>query len=219
MRKDMARLIVKGPPVPKDRSNHTKSRLDFEEAPEREGMRERHGWREGPRDHLNPLRNYLRSNVGRPWAEVFSEICAVTDLRNFAGKHLREHIDMEVISETELAAKLSKRYAWYYVHFYYDSNGILREFKKRYPKYSPARNPDECEILGVPYVRINNCWFEAKYVQVTECRYEYDWRTQERVNKYYPKRVTRHVRQLNTKELKTLGLSNEPGWKWYERAK
>lgn len=219
MRKDMARLIVKGHSVPKDRSNRTKQRLDFEDAPERERMREHHGWREGPRDNLSPLYNYLESNVGRSWDKVFSEICAVSDLRSFAGKHLREHIDGYVISEIELAVRLGRRYGFYGKQFYYDSNRILRQHTDRWPGYRQPINEDECVIDGRPYIRINNCWFEAKYVEITECRSEWDWIKQERVNRYYPKRVTRHVRQLNTKELKTLGLSNEPGWKWYERTK
>jgi len=45
------------------------------------------------RDHLSPLRRYLRSQVGRPWNTVYSEICAGIDRRSAVQRHLLEHIE------------------------------------------------------------------------------------------------------------------------------
>jgi hypothetical protein len=224
MRKDMAKLIVKGHSRSKDRSNGKKfGPRDWEDSMERGKMKEGYGWGDGPRDHLNPLLNYLKSNVGRPWSKVYAEICAVADARSFEGKHLREHIDGWVFSEEELLARRARRWYGGWRDFYYDSKGILRRFgsenERRKSYWKDRQNPDECAIEGRPYVRINNCWFEASYHHYTECREELDYFTQKKVKRYYPKRETRKVRQLGKKELKTLGLSNEPGWKWYDKSK
>ena len=48
------------------------------------------------RDHLNALRRFLRKQVGRPWAEVYSEICNNAPKGSFLGQHLRELVDDEV---------------------------------------------------------------------------------------------------------------------------
>lgn len=47
-------------------------------------------------DLLGPLRRYLRSNLGRPWNKVYSEICAAADARSLRGMHLRQHVAWEV---------------------------------------------------------------------------------------------------------------------------
>jgi len=211
MRKDMAKLIIKGHSRSKDRTNSSKFKLrDWEDASDRAKMKEGYERSDGPRDHLNPLYNFLKSNVGRPWSKVYAEICAVADARSFEGKHLREHIDREVLSEEALIALLERRWWYRYGYdFYCDAGGILRRLDKTARrKYKPHRNPDECEIDGNPYVRIKGCWFAAKYREYEECREEWDWMTQKKVKRYYPKRETLHVRQLNKKELKVLGLTN-----------
>ena len=54
------------------------------------------------RDHLNAVRRFLRKQVGRPWAEVYSEICNNAPKDSFLGQHLRElardevHVDVSV---------------------------------------------------------------------------------------------------------------------------
>lgn len=223
MRNDMAKLIVKGHSRSKDRSNSTKIReRDWENAPERARMKDpSYGWNDGPRDHLNPILNFLKSNVGRPWSKVYAEICAVADARSFEGKHLREHIEGWVYSEEEMIARMGRRW-WYggYRDFYYDSKGILRQLEDRRKfSYRKKHNPDECVIGGRPYVRINNCWFEGEYFTVPTEKLEWQYVPGERKMKLLPKSYVRSVKQLNKKQLKALGLSNEPGWKWYEQSK
>lgn len=38
--------------------------------------------------HTGSIRRWLRSNLGRPWNKVFSELCAVADSRNWSKKRL-----------------------------------------------------------------------------------------------------------------------------------
>lgn len=221
MRRDMAKLIVQGHGRKGDRSNSSKLReRDFENAPERARMREGYGWREHGRDNLSPIYNYLRDNVGRPWNDIYSEICAVADYRSSNGRHLRECIDYMVISEAELLVRLGRRWGGHYWEFYEDSNGILRRYdnKARY-RYRPQHDPDNCVIDGKPYTRINDCWFEGCYKQIMETYRAWNFVKGDWSNFVREKTIVTSVRQLNKKELKQLGLSNAPDWKWYDKSK
>ena len=87
MREDMQKLIVERPRWGSPITNHkSKKRLSSDEV--RTALVDSEDYDSGPgrassarRDkHLNenlaPLRRYLRSQVGRPWDKVFSEIRA-----------------------------------------------------------------------------------------------------------------------------------------------
>ncbi|GAB1538106.1 hypothetical protein NUACC21_07640 [Scytonema sp. NUACC21] len=43
-------------------------------------------------DHLGPLRRFLRSKVGQPWNEVYSQLCQRLDSNTMAGKHVIDHV-------------------------------------------------------------------------------------------------------------------------------
>jgi len=212
MRKDMAKLITKGHSRP--RYTYKKNRFyDLEDYPDRDNMKGHFYGRDGgARDYLTPLYNFLERNVGRHWSKVYSEICAVTDHRNFNGKHLRDHIDNEVVSEIEMSIRP------YTHHYYYDTKGILRRVsEKREGLWRSRRlDPDQCVIDDRPYTRINHCWFESEYFTIPTEKLEHRYVPGERKMQLLPKRYIRAIKQLNKKELKRLGLSNEPGWNWYD---
>ena len=42
---------------------------------------------------LSPLEHFLQCRVGRPWDQVWSEVCAAADLRNTLGAEIRGHVD------------------------------------------------------------------------------------------------------------------------------
>ncbi|MGB9122957.1 MAG: hypothetical protein WCE73_20250 [Candidatus Angelobacter sp.] len=42
-------------------------------------------------DVLGPLRRFLEKNVGRPWNDVYSEMCTSLDKRKATGKHIFDH--------------------------------------------------------------------------------------------------------------------------------
>jgi hypothetical protein len=50
-------------------------------------------------DVLNPLERFLRSNLGRPWDKVYSELCAGLDKRKTTGLHIFQHLKHMVISD------------------------------------------------------------------------------------------------------------------------
>ncbi len=43
-------------------------------------------------DHLGPLRRFLRSKVGQPWNQVYSELCQRLDRNTVTGQHVLDHV-------------------------------------------------------------------------------------------------------------------------------
>ncbi|WP_413167540.1 hypothetical protein ACL6C3_12780 [Capilliphycus salinus ALCB114379] len=43
-------------------------------------------------DHLGPLRRFLRSKVGQPWNQVYSELCQRLDSNSMTGQHVLHHV-------------------------------------------------------------------------------------------------------------------------------
>jgi hypothetical protein len=100
MRSDMAKVIVERPRVrwPKrDGSWYPRGSLenvfrnDFELAPKREGMGRGYG-EKWLNENLQPLVRFLRSNVGRPWDKVRSEIAAHVRCTSAVQKHVLDHL-------------------------------------------------------------------------------------------------------------------------------
>ncbi|MBW4472344.1 MAG: hypothetical protein KME45_18365 [Stenomitos rutilans HA7619-LM2] len=53
-------------------------------------------------DHLGPLRRFLRSKVGQPWNDVYSELCQRLDGSTMAGQHVLDHVQDYVERHVEL---------------------------------------------------------------------------------------------------------------------
>jgi hypothetical protein len=108
LRKDMAKVIVERPrrhggETFRSRRNELKAQLnsairadDFDNIYSRES----HAYwasrglgydRKELNENLNPLRRYLRAQVGRDWDTVFSEMCDVMDVRNACQFHIWQH--------------------------------------------------------------------------------------------------------------------------------
>jgi hypothetical protein len=87
-------------------------------------------------EHLAPLRRWLRSNCGRPWNDVYAEICANLRVDNATQAHVRDHAEQYVLKHTQLIdgeVRDSKgepltRYGWrLYPFFVHPLDGTLRE--------------------------------------------------------------------------------------------
>jgi len=106
-------------------------------------------------ENLEPLRRYLRRQVGRPWRNVLGEIRAVIDTRSAIGLHVLQHVPDLVSIHTFLkdGVVYERRWSWgwpatgLYVH---PVSGILR-YAKDAP-HSRWRDPrsDEQEPDFVP---------------------------------------------------------------------
>ena len=100
MRPDMAKVIVERPRIKGrawERPKGYRRRLGCygpDGPPGREGIKA--PWQNGTKhlnEHLGPLRRYLDRQVGRPWDQVFSEICAHIDRSSAVQDHVRDHVE------------------------------------------------------------------------------------------------------------------------------
>jgi hypothetical protein len=71
---------------------------DYEEQPKKAlGFESYHdGWGKRLTDFLTPLKRFLRSNLRRPWDEVYSELCTGLDKRKATGLHIFQHLESMV---------------------------------------------------------------------------------------------------------------------------
>src|SRR3954454_22265305 len=96
MREDMAKLIVERPRLgggakyPRNASFW--QRTPPHEWPNRESIKKHWdawgGGRKSLNENLAPLRRYLRSNLGRPWNDVFSEISERISMNSAVQLHI-----------------------------------------------------------------------------------------------------------------------------------
>lgn len=121
MRSDMKKVVIERPRGQSNAPNRKfGARLpyipdhDYDEQPKRVGIsasyRDYGYSRKWLRDLLGPLTRFLQKNIGRPWNEVYSEICATLDRREITGHHLISHLKDEVETNCFMGAN---RKVWY----------------------------------------------------------------------------------------------------------
>jgi hypothetical protein len=71
---------------------------DYEDEPKRVSSARRRQYvsPKGFTDVLNPVKGFLRKNLGRPWNEVYSELRRGLDVRKVTGRHVFQHLDRMV---------------------------------------------------------------------------------------------------------------------------
>ena len=130
-------------------------------------------------DVLNPLQGYLRKSVGRPWDEVYSELCKNLDRRSVSGLHVFQHLwqfvakntvmcmDGEVREWGSRGGYLSKP-DWYYVHPY---TGILCDsghegrWRYRYPKQE--KPVTEIRLSDIArYEQFDGIWYYCENYEI-----------------------------------------------------
>lgn len=181
MRSDMSKVIVERPRRGSRLPNHKSAlslqpgRLDDEvyiDPP-----KPRHSKRKSLNEHLNPLRRYLESQVGRPWSKVYAEICQNLDSRKATGLHILQHLFDFVSVDTFLQGKAVMVWARWgrarqalpvsglYVH---PVSGLLRKTpeKKRANDFRYAGPITELTLeAGVVYRKIDDVWRRFEYRQ------------------------------------------------------
>lgn len=188
MREDMAKVIVERPR--RGGSVRRPGRaVDLEDMPSKESLRRPYRLR-GTHKYLNenlaPLRRYLESRVGRPWDEVYSEICAHLRVDSTVQQHVRDHLKdlVEIVPEerwysvygAEGRRKVrSSRWQSMYVD---PADGILRkdpdrEGRARANRRREAERPkDRVRIDGSRELRlVDGIWYEVAYALLPAPRY------------------------------------------------
>lgn len=194
MRKDMSKVVIERPRHGHaDRSEKTRLRLrhfdadrEYDEYPGHLPASMMRGTKSFS-DFLNPLTRFLRSNVGRPWDQVYSELCAHLDRRKTTGRHVFEHLedfietncftgdDGEIYAITpyrgiRAIGDLKWRRDAFYVH---PRTGLLLREQQRTPQHErearrrKVRKTIERRPLSInqSYVRFNGTWYIGDYVE------------------------------------------------------
>jgi len=208
MRSDMKDIIIdvtrKGADV------FPKNRHFDEDSPTKVSIRPKgDAERKSQDDRLAPLRRALSKNVGRPWDKVYSEICANNSLHTLRGYHLRLHVEYFVTLDCRREGKRivdPAGRALCYPEFYV-LNGILHQLKDK-KKYKFQK------VEFTPYWKMDGVWYELTF---TEFKASKRGQFDEFFKKYfyntyqipYGKSVVASgKRQLNSREIKKLGLNN-----------
>lgn len=184
MRYDMSKVIVERPRVGGDGGNSDdpkgykkkldkalKNALDDDQTWDRESTsrHRKHGWNAKEfSERLGPLRKFLRSKVGQPWNDVWSEICKNLRNDNVVQNHVRDHVGWDVEQEVVMVdgkpMHATKDYGIYSPFYVHPDTGILCETEKGkrrhwngYPKkFVPGK--DEMHQYHV----INGVWYEIE---------------------------------------------------------
>jgi hypothetical protein len=184
-------------------------------------------------DVLNPLKGYLRKNLGRLWDDIYSELCQNLDRRSVSGNHVFQHIWDYVAKRTYVGVDddIYERHisGWsspvdgYYIHPW---TGIL-SFKERPSRRTERRERVEnAPVISIRISDIGRCelidgiWYylENWKVEHTATSSLKPWRLRFKVievegmpplYEYTWVEDFSTKRQLNKKELKKLGIKNE----------
>jgi hypothetical protein len=111
-------------------------------------------WEYGGCCNMKPFKRYLKSNVGRQWDDVYSEICQV--LNDKDSDYCRKFSEWMVTQEGA-----EHRYP---CEFYVDNDGTLCESKKdkRWRQKDRQPNPSKVEIDGIKYNLIDGIWYQVE---------------------------------------------------------
>src|SRR5687767_4349733 len=238
MRSDMHKVLVEEPrhgggPTKRQRLGSVPDEL----LPKFEGIKRPHTDRKWFGEHLGPLKRWLRSNVGRPWNDVYSEAAQVMKGGNPVRAHIRVHM-MDMIErhtfmrdgqvwcysrgeERPVTAQwFNSHWPKFYVH---PTSGLFLEARGK--RYRRKPQVDETRMRWISsatlHRKLNGLWFECcvkrfpDRVAKGDSPWRYDFAEGRMICKAHAWDIYRdhvfcaHKRQLSSRELKRLGLRND----------
>lgn len=200
---------------------------NIEDMPNKESMRKK--WLAGGvgkelNENLNPLSHFLDSRVGRKWNDVYSEIRERVNANSAVQYHIIQHLDDMVEKHARFEGGkvyhpinmfYSRNLELYHNQLYVDQNGYLRKYhnppeKKKKPPVTRFKKD------GLDYEKINGIWYKAEWAErQVWIPPRPHYMESLRPGKYPPfkgyyrtESYIKSKKQLNTKELRRLGLTN-----------
>jgi len=144
---------------------------DPDDMPRFEGIADcrRRRWNRKERSSAwNTLERWLRSQAGRPWNDVWSEICQVSSLHSGSTRNLRDaverRVDLHTCLDEDGTLRVNGR-GYEPCGSYVDPDGILRHAERR-PRHRRKRTVNEDARDCGPsrgLRRIDGLWYEVFY--------------------------------------------------------
>lgn len=124
-------------------------------------------------DHLGPLRRWLRSQVGRNWDDVWSEICENLSVHDVMTRHVREHAEYYVQKNCTIDEEgdvcdskgLKLIGDWRSRDFYVDPCDNTLKVVKSMPRWRPKKRIKkwfEGKDEWHRYYLLNDIWYEVE---------------------------------------------------------
>lgn len=123
-------------------------------------------------DHLGPLRRFLRSHLGQPWNDVYSQLCQQLDSSTMAGQHVLSHVWDYVERYVELIDGIPHRKhhgrgfrslaTCYHEQFYvHPETGILCMAQKAPSKQKQTQQRMDLVVIDDyhQYRKLNEIWY------------------------------------------------------------
>lgn len=162
----------------------------LEDLPQKESMSKRYKaeWcNKELADRINPLKRFLKSRVGRPWDEVFSEICKENDSRSSSQSRLIDNLQWIVRTNLFIIdGKLCNERGSEIIYSRYGGNlyvcpetGILRELKKEQKKWDfdpeSVQAIQSTEDRSKRIEKIDGIWYYVDYKRNTNPPLKRPW--------------------------------------------
>jgi hypothetical protein len=216
MRSDMGKLIYDRHRSPHGKSEKTAKRLtqqeianeDFDDDDNDAGRHTvRSDWRDHSYPRTRPIKKWLRSQVGRPFNDVYGEMKAVK-LSGYPYGSIAELAEWMVDDKTVMFGSriYTTKYGMMYEvdGLYVDPrNGLLCYTPERSYKWRPRVDPDVHPLTENSELRkIEGIWYEQTFDLIPDPYWMRPNRQPEMI------RVLKTKRQLNRRELQLAGLKN-----------
>ncbi|MDZ4834166.1 MAG: hypothetical protein SGJ27_10355 [Candidatus Melainabacteria bacterium] len=153
---------------------------DLDDAPTRQTMRQHTGGKRHNYGRTNPLRGYLAKQVGRLWSEVYSEICAINDLRSHTKYDLREKVgflvETNVIMVDGMPFDTNGEYGLWHSFWVHPETGMLMQTQERTRRNRYRRWHKDYKQVPInatqKYVEIDGLWYLVNFAPFTRDAYE-----------------------------------------------
>jgi hypothetical protein len=205
--------------------------IDCEDAPKYESIKKPHTARKWFGEHLGPLKRWLRSNVGRPWNDVYSEGSPIFKPDNVVRAHIRFHLLQMVERNTfmrdgvvwchdyGIESEVRGGNTCWPVFYVHPESGLLLESHSIRRKEREARRAEEERLSEVRWLnddvmlkRIDGIWYEFRFKKLRDGAGVFDLLERRVVFSHNVGHrgacVSKH--QLSRRELKQYGLVNKP---------
>ncbi len=181
MREDMSKVLTERPRTKsRYRRYSNNSERSIDDFQQKESMKLKHIERKSFSDLLGPLYRFIGSRVGKPWNDVYSEICQHIKPKSTLQLHVLGHLKHIVLTNVIVEGEFIRRptdgrylnitsYKKYKLYYVDPTTGILRK-AKIFPYEQPKKETTVVSDGMIQYRLVNKVWYvlELTYIPLVE---------------------------------------------------